>query len=99
ETRVKNVCRDFGIRIAYKPDPKDVKTDQLWRGIQERQAERQATGKVDFIPAPLMADVETVRSAILNRFAHPGVPTFDPAEVKFAFETIQKLCHHQFTKI
>ena len=98
ETRVKNVCRDHGIRIAYKPDPRDVKTDQLWQGIVDRQSERQAASKPDFIQPALMADVETVRSTILNQLSHSGAPAFDPQEVKFALEAIKRLCHHQFTK-
>lgn len=43
-----------------------------------------------------LADVETVRSTILNRLSHAGPPTFDPSEVKFALDTIQRFCDHQF---
>lgn len=99
ETRVKNVCRNYGLRVAYEPNPKAVKIDQLWEAIVERQNERKAASKPNFIDPTLLADVEAVRSTILNQLSHAGAPTFDPKEVKFALGTIQRLCHHQFTKL
>jgi hypothetical protein len=99
EKRVKNVCRDYGIFVPYKPDPKEVKTDKLWQGIVDRQAERQAAGKIDFITPALMADVETVRSTILNRLSHSGAPTFHTTQVKFALDAVTALCNHTFTRI
>ena len=99
ETRVKNVCRDHGVKVAYKPDPKDVKIDHLWQAIVERQKERQATGEADFIAPALMQDMETVRSIMLNRLSHSGTPTLVKDEVKFALDTVKKLQQHQFTKV
>jgi hypothetical protein len=61
ETRVKNVCRNHRVKVAYKPDPKDVKTDQLWEAIVERQKNRQANGDNDFIDPVLMNEVDSVR--------------------------------------
>jgi energy-coupling factor transporter ATP-binding protein EcfA2 len=96
ETRVKNVCRDCGIKISYKPNPKDVKTDQLWQGIVDRQKERQEEGKPDFISPDIMKDVETVRSTILNRLSHSETPSLVTKEVQFAMEAIKKLQQHEF---
>jgi energy-coupling factor transporter ATP-binding protein EcfA2 len=96
ENRIKNVCRDYGIKISYKPNPKDVKTDQLWQGIVERQKERQEKNQADFIPTALMNEVETVRSTILNRLSHSGTPGLVTKEVKFALEAVKKLQQHQF---
>jgi len=96
ENRIKNVCRDCGIKISYKPDPKDVKTDHLWQGIVERQKERQEKGKADFIPSTLMNEVESIRSTILNRLSHSGTIGLVTKEVHFALEVVKRLQHHQF---
>lgn len=99
EKRVKNVCRDHGVLVPYKPDPKEVKIDKLWQGIVDRQHQRKADGKADFIDPALMADIETVRSTILNRLSHSGAPTFHTTEVKFALDAVTRLCNHNFTHI
>jgi energy-coupling factor transporter ATP-binding protein EcfA2 len=100
ETRLKNICRDHGVKIAYKPDPKDVKTDHLWQGIKDRQCERQARGQPEFIDPPsLIPDVETVRSTVLNRLSHSGTPTLVTKEVQFALETIKRFQYCEFTKV
>jgi len=98
ETRIKNVCRDQGVKIPYKPDPKDVKIDQLWEAIVGRQRTRQANGDNDFIDPVLMNEVETVRSTVLNRLSHSGTPTLVSSEVKVALETVTKLQRHEFKK-
>jgi energy-coupling factor transporter ATP-binding protein EcfA2 len=99
ETRIRNVCRDYGVEIAYKSDPRDVKADKLWQGIVARQMKRQTDGKPDFIAPALMQDVETVRSTVLNRLSHSGSPTLVKSEVKFALDTMKSLAQHTFTKI
>ena len=99
ETRIRNVRRDHGVEIAYKPDPKDVTANKLWEGIVARQTKRQTDGKPDFIAPALMQDVETVRSTVLNRLSHSGSPTLVKNEVKFALDTVKTLEHHQFTKL
>jgi len=38
-----------------------------------------------------LADVETVRSTILNQLSHSGAPAFDPKEVEFVLEAITRL--------
>ena len=99
EARLKNVCRDCGIKISYKPNPKDVKADHLWQGILDRQKERQDSGKADFIPQVLVNDVETVRSTVLNRLSHAGATGLVLREVQCALETVKRLQQHQFTKV
>jgi hypothetical protein len=96
ETRVKNVCEKNGIKINYKPNPKNVKTDQLWQGIVDRQEERRNKRQADFITPELLNDVETVRSTILNRLSHSGAPGLVTREVQFALETVKKLQRYQF---
>jgi hypothetical protein len=96
ETRIKNVCEKNGIKINYKPNPKDVKTEQLWQGIVDRQEDRQNKRQADFIAPALLNDVETVRSTILNRLSHSGAPGLVTQEVQFALETVKKLQRHQF---
>jgi hypothetical protein len=98
EVRVRNVCRNSGVEIAYKPDPKDVKSDKLWGGIVKRQQARQANGQADFIAPQLMQDVETVRSTVLNQLSHFGAPNLATKDVRFALDTIRRLFQHQFTK-
>ena len=98
ETRVKNVCREHGIKVSYKPDPRDVRIDQLWEAIVDRQKTRQAREDDDFIDPGLMNHVETVRSVVLNRLSHSGTPTLTSSEVKMALATMQQLQHHHFKK-
>jgi len=99
ERRMKNVCHGYGVKIGYKPDPKDVKTDDLWRGIVDRQQERQRNGKRNFIDPTLISEVETIRSTVLNRLSHSGAPGLVTREVQFALETVKKLQQHEFTKV
>jgi len=99
ETRLRNVCEKFGVEIAYKPDPKEVKSDKLWKGIVKRQQARRADGHVDFIAPQLVQDAETVRSTVLNQLSHFGAPNLATKDVRFALDTIQELVHHQFTKV
>lgn len=98
ERRLKNVCRKESVRVAYKPDPKDVKAEDLWGAIKERQGERKAEGKIDFIEPGLMQDVETVHSTVLNRLSHVGAPNLVTAEVVQAVDTIRRLQDHEFKK-
>lgn len=98
ETRLRNVCCDFGIQIAYKPDPKDVKADKLWEGIVDRQKTREKNGQKDFMNPSLMKDVETVRSTVLNRLSHSGSTPLVKSEVQFALDTIKKFEHEKFVK-
>jgi hypothetical protein len=98
ESRVKNVCREHGIRVAYKPDPRDVRIDQLWEAIVERQKARQERGEVDFIDLSLVNDVESVRSVVLNRLSHSGTPLLTSNEVKMALDAVRRLQRHHFKK-
>lgn len=98
ENRLKNLCRDHGIKVAYKPDPRDVKADQLWQEIVERQKLRQANGQVDFLDPKLMQEVETVRSTVLNRLSHSGTPNLTTAEVKEALRIMRELQNSEFKK-
>ena len=97
ETRLKNVCHDFGVKVQF--DSKNIKTDKLWQGIVDRQKERQTNKQIDFMDQQLMQDVETIRSTVLNRLSHSGTPTLVTKEVRFALETVKKFQQHQFTKI
>jgi energy-coupling factor transporter ATP-binding protein EcfA2 len=99
ETKIKNVCEKCGIKVKYRPDPKNVKAKDLWEGIVERQKQRQEKGQQDFIPADLINDVEAVRSTILNRLSHSGTINLVTKEVQFALEAVKKLQQHQFKKI
>ncbi|MBV5330616.1 MAG: AAA family ATPase [Chlorobium sp.] len=98
ETRIKNVCRDKGVKVAYKPDPKDVKADQLWNEICDRQKSRKEKGQNNFLDPNLMQDVEKVRSSVLNRLSHSGPMSLTTTEVKDALDIIRKLQIHEFKK-
>jgi hypothetical protein len=43
--------------------------------------------------------VETIRSTVLNRMSHSGVPTLVAKEVQFALDTVKQLQKHQFAKV
>ena len=98
ERRIKIVCRDRGIKVAYKPNPKDVKADHLWNAIKDRQATRSQEGRTDFLRPNLLNDVETIRSTVLNKLSHSGTPDLVTADVQFALETMRKLQHYDFPR-
>jgi hypothetical protein len=95
---VKNVCHEHSIKVAYKSDPKDLRIDQLWEAIVDRQKERQQKGDADFIDPGLTNDVESVRSVVLNRLSHSGTPLLTSNEVKMALETVRRLQSHHLKK-
>lgn len=106
ETKLKNICEDRGIEVAFKSQPKEVKADTLWSGIVERQKKRAqyqtenpGMKAPDFLPAHLVADVETMRSSILNRLSHSGTPTLVKDEVEFALRAVTALIAHDFPGI
>lgn len=106
ETRLRNVCEKQGVRVPFKCQLKDIKADVLWAGIVDRQRERaeqqqRSPGNQipDFIPATLVADVETMRSTILNRLSHTGAPTLVKSEIEFALRTVRTLQGHSFPKV
>lgn len=105
ETRLRNVCEKHGIEVPFKSQLKEIKADVLWAGILERQKKRlefqtnnPGGNAPDFVPAALAANVETMRSTILNRLSHPGAPTLVKSEVEFARQTVEALQKHPFPK-
>jgi len=98
ETRVKNVCREHGIKVAYKSDPRDIRIDQLWEAIVERQKMRQERGDINFIEPSLLNEVESVRLVVLNRLSHSGTPLLTSNEVKMALDAVRRLQRHHFKK-
>ena len=106
ENRLRNVAEKQGIKVPFKHQLKDIKADQLWLGILDRQKERADQQQrhpgnqiPDFIPAALVADVETMRSTILNRLSHTGAPTLVKSEIEFALRTVRTLQGHSFPKV
>lgn len=106
ENRLRNVCEKHGIEVPFKSQLKEIKADVLWAGIIERQKKRaelqtKSSGAniPDFIPAVLVANVEMMRSTILNRLSHAGAPTLIKSEVEFALATVGALQAHQFPNV
>ena len=94
--RLKRVCEDCGVAVKYKKHAKDLKTDDLWQGILDRQEKREEAGKRDFIPIKLARHIETMRTLILNQLSHDSPPTFGERELKFAIGTVRALQLHDF---
>lgn len=99
EKRLKNVCRDHGIKVPYRPDPKEVKADHLWQAIKDRQKLREQKKQTDFLDPKLLQEVEEVRSIVLNRFSHSGTPNLTTAEVSEALNIIIKFQIYEFKKV
>lgn len=102
ETRLQNVCEDKGVRVPYKKDLKDIKADNLWQAIVQRQRDREKQRQEgnpnvqDFIPPQLEIDVQTMRSTVLNQLAHANPPALTTADVSAAIQTILRLQQHPF---
>jgi energy-coupling factor transporter ATP-binding protein EcfA2 len=90
ETRLRNLCRKQNIAVGYNPDPLEVKTEVLWRGLLRRHAERKKKehGK-RLLDEALIPRISAVRSAVLNRLAHTGSPALTEPDVRAAIKTIQ----------
>lgn len=101
EWKIRKACNDCHIKIAYNVDASKVDTNNLWTSIIERQSEaemkRQSDpGQADFISRSLIADVDMIRSTVLNKLSHAGSSSLVAAEVKFAIDTLEKLIAHNF---
>lgn len=55
-------------------------------------------GSLDFISRSLVAEVESMRSNVLNALSHANSPGLNKAEVKDAIDTVEKLQKHSFPK-
>jgi len=103
EGRLRNVCADKAVPVAYKKRPQDVKAHDLWAAIklrQDKRAELQASQPAknhpDFISAALVQRVEMIRSNILNRLSHTESATFERSEVEQARDVVRDLIRHLF---
>ena len=103
EWKLRNVCKDRSIKIAFKLDAKRISANALWSGILQCQKERGKQRAKDatvpeFISAALISDVETVRSNVLNKLSHAGSSSLVSGEVAAAIEIIQRLIDHDFPR-
>jgi energy-coupling factor transporter ATP-binding protein EcfA2 len=103
EWKLRAVCQRCGIRISFKPDADKVGVGELWDGIVQRQKERAeqiAKGAQisNFVPDNLTADVETMRSTVLNKLSHTGTSGLVRAEVAAAIATVESIFAHPFPK-
>ncbi len=103
ESRIRNVCEDRGVEIAFKKQPKEVTANALWKGIVARQKKREELQIAephqkhpDFISRPLIQRVEMMRSTILNRLSHTDAPTFEKSEIETARDIVRELQDHSF---
>ncbi|MBA3883077.1 MAG: hypothetical protein H0X73_10280 [Chthoniobacterales bacterium] len=90
ETRLRKLCQKCGVAVGYNPNPHDVKTEALWKGLLRRHAERKKSdhGK-RLIDETLVPRISSVRSAVLNRLAHSGPPALTEPDVRAAIQTIR----------
>jgi hypothetical protein len=74
ESRLRGLCQKTGVVIRYNPNPNDVKSDALWKGLLWRHAERKKKEKKLILDETLVPRLSAVRSAVLNRLSHTGTP-------------------------
>jgi hypothetical protein len=91
EATLRNICEKNGIEVTFKPNPKDVKADALWRGILRRHATRLKEKRAEFLDPALIPQVSAVRSAVLNRLSHSGASSLTLTEVGAALSAITSL--------
>ena len=101
EWRLRKVCENHGIRIAFKPDADKIGAGPLWDGIIHRQREREDQRKKgaqvpDFVPIALETAVETMRSTVLNKLSHAEASGLVHVEVATAITTVETVLAHQF---
>ncbi len=103
EWKLHKVAKDNGLMVKYAAIAKKISVDDLWNAVllrqKEREKHRQANpNSPNFVEALLIADVETVKSNVLNELSHTGVTNLNMAEVQFAIETIRRVLAHTFPK-
>lgn len=104
EWKLRNVCEERAIEIAYKKDGKKISVDDLWQGVVARQRKREDHQKTKnpkaphFLPPTLERDVEAMRSTVLNQLSHSGAPGLVAADLRDAIKTLETLHAHPFPK-
>ena len=86
---MRSLCQKQGIAIGYNPNPHDVKTDALWRGLLRRHAERMKKDTKRLLDDALIPQISAVRSAVLNRLSHTGPPALTEPNVRAAIATVK----------
>lgn len=104
EWKLRKVCESHAIQIPFKGDADTVGAGALWDGIIARQKERVEQQRMgsrvpDFVGSQLVADVETMRSTVLNKLSHTGSSTLVKTEVQTAINTVSAIHAHTFPKI
>jgi energy-coupling factor transporter ATP-binding protein EcfA2 len=89
ESRLRNICENYGIAVAFKANPREVKADKLWEAIRARHDGRVKEGKGEFVDPALFPRIEATRSAVLNRLSHSGSSSLTKSDVEVALQTMQ----------
>jgi len=87
ETILKSFCDRRSLRVRYKPNAKDLKSDDFWQAILIGNDKNAAP----FVDASLQAEIETYRRVILNPLSHAEIVSIFKKEVEDTIKAVEKL--------
>jgi hypothetical protein len=87
ETILKSFCDRRNLRVRYKPNAKDLKSDDFWQAILIGNDKNAAP----FVDASLQGEIETYRRVILNPLSHAEIVSIFKKEVEDTIKAVEKL--------
>jgi len=89
EDLIKRKCEKFSRPIVYHENPKDYKADKFWEALKTDN--RPVNGAATKMGAAIIAEVEMVRSNVLNKLSHAGTVNLVKAEVQQALDLMPRM--------
>lgn len=92
EDLIKRKCQDYHLSLQYHENPKDYKADKFWLALKGDQRPMGiAKGAAKKMGAAMIAEVEMIRSNVLNKLSHAGTVNLVKAEVQQALDLMPRL--------
>jgi hypothetical protein len=89
EDLIKRKCEKFNLKLHYHEDAKNYKADKFWQELKDDV--RPIKGAATKMGSAVIAEVEMVRSNVLNKLSHAGSVNLVKADVQQALELMPRL--------
>ena len=86
EVAIKKFCKKKDLKVRYRENPKDLKSDYFWQSI--KSGKRNGTL---FLDQTLIDEIELYRSIILNPLSHDTTSIICKGEISKAIKAVKKL--------
>lgn len=91
ESTLRLISKKQGLLVPYEPNPKDIKTDTLWKLILRKHVSMRKASGGQLLNPSLIPLISGVRSQVLNRLSHSGASSLTSAELQTALKTISQI--------